>query len=37
VGFVGVFLGLQELFGLILGVVCRMLLWVAALGLCGCS
>jgi hypothetical protein len=37
VGFVGVLLGLQGLYGLILWVVCRVLLWVVALGSCGCS
>jgi hypothetical protein len=30
-------LGLQGLYGLILWVVCRVLLWVVALGSCGCS
>jgi hypothetical protein len=37
VGIVGVLLGLQGLYGLILWVVCRVLLWVVVLGSCGCS
>jgi HAMP domain-containing protein len=35
VGFVGVLLGLQGLYGLILWVICRVLLWVVAFGLVG--
>jgi hypothetical protein len=35
VGFVGVVLGLQGLFGLFLWVICRVLLWVVAFGLVG--
>jgi hypothetical protein len=30
------FVGLQGLYGLIIWVVCRVLLWVVVLGLCGC-
>jgi hypothetical protein len=37
VGIVGVLLGLQRVYGLILWVVCRVLLWVVAFGSCGCS
>jgi hypothetical protein len=36
VGIIGVLLGLQGLFGLIMWVVCRVLLWVVAFGSCGC-
>jgi hypothetical protein len=37
VGFVEDLLGLQGLYGLMMWVVCRVLLWVVVLGSCGCS